>query len=111
VLLGQIGGVSILLLGDAEIEQQGLVHAANPGLVADVVKVAHHGSAYQEPALLEAARPRLAVVSVGAGNDYGHPHPALLARLQRDGARVVRTDVAGAIAVSVAAGELRVSVR
>jgi competence protein ComEC len=111
VLLSQIRGVSLLLLADAETEQQGLLHAAHPSLVADVVKVAHHGSAYQDPALLEAVRPRLAVISVGAGNDYGHPNPTLLAWWQRHGAQVLRTDLDGAIAVSTGSGGLQVSTR
>ena len=46
----------------------------------DVLKVPHHGSAYQDPALLAAVRPRIALISVGAGNDYGHPAPATAAR-------------------------------
>ena len=41
-----------------------------------MLKVAHHGSAYQDPGLLAAARPRVALISAGAGNDYGHPAPA-----------------------------------
>jgi competence protein ComEC len=109
VLLAQIGGVEVLLLGDAETEQQGLLHAHSPSLAVDVVKVAHHGSAYQETALLEAARPRLAVISVGAGNDYGHPNAALLAWFHRHSIPVRRTDIDGAIAVSADAAGLQVS--
>jgi competence protein ComEC len=61
--------------------------------------------------LLEAARPRLAVISVGAGNDYGHPNPALLAWFHRQGTPIRRTDVDGAIAVSASAAGLQVSTR
>ena len=64
-----------------------------------MLKVAHHGSAYQDPALLDAVDPAVALVSVGADNPYGHPNPALLARLARDGARVLRTDLDGDLAV------------
>jgi competence protein ComEC len=111
VLLGQIRGVGVLLLGDAETEQQRQLHATNPSFSVDVMKVAHHGSAYQEPALLEAVRPRLAVISVGAANGYGHPNPALLAWFHRQGTPVRRRDVDGAIRVSASAAALQVSPR
>ena len=64
-----------------------------------MLKVAHHGSAYQEPRLLSVLRPRLALVSVGAGNDYGHPAPSTLRALRRSGALVGRTDTDGTLAV------------
>ncbi|MEV4515077.1 ComEC/Rec2 family competence protein [Dactylosporangium sp. NPDC049525] len=102
-----VGGVRLLLTGDAETEEQ-LTLLAAP-LHADVLKVAHHGSAYQDPAFLDAVAPRIALVSVGAGNDYGHPSPVVLARLARGGARVVRTDEQGDVAVvRDAAGRLAV---
>jgi competence protein ComEC len=65
---------------------------------ADVLKVAHHGSAYQEPQFLDAVDPAVALVSVGLDNDYGHPNAALLARLTRGGTRVLRTDLGGDLA-------------
>jgi competence protein ComEC len=64
-----------------------------------VLKVAHHGSALQDPALALAAGPRVALVSVGAGNDYGHPAPSTLRLLESVGAIVGRTDVSGDLAV------------
>jgi len=64
------------------------------------VKVAHHGSATSSTAALVAAvSPGTAVVSVGARNRFGHPNPAVLARWQAEGARIVRTDEAGAVTV------------
>ncbi|MEV0566383.1 DNA internalization-related competence protein ComEC/Rec2 [Dactylosporangium sp. NPDC050588] len=102
-----VGGIRILLTGDAETEEQ--LSLLDEPLHADVLKVAHHGSAYQDPAFLDAVAPRVALVSVGAGNDYGHPSPAVLSRLVRGGARVVRTDEEGDIAVvRDAAGRLAV---
>ena len=59
----------------------------------------HHGSRFTTPRLLAQVRPRLAVVSVGAGNDYGHPSPLILGELQRLGARIHRTDRSGDIAI------------
>jgi competence protein ComEC len=66
----------------------------------DVLKGAHHGSAYQLPGLLERLRPRVALVSAGADNDYGHPSPRTLADLRDVGALVGRTDRDGTLVVA-----------
>ena len=60
--------------------------------------MAHHGSAYQDEDFLAAVHPRLALVSVGAGNPYGHPNLPVLERLRVGGARVLRTDLDGDLA-------------
>ncbi|MFF5178027.1 ComEC/Rec2 family competence protein [Micromonospora sp. NPDC000316] len=106
MLRATVAGVRILLPGDAETEEQhAVLTRALPGqLRADVLKVAHHGSAYQDGSFLDAVRPAVALVPVGAGNTYGHPNPGLLARLGRGGARVLRTDTDGDLAV-VRAGD------
>ena len=52
--------------------------AAHIDLRADVLKVPHHGSAYSDPDFLAAVHARVAVISVGRHNDYGHPSPVLL---------------------------------
>lgn len=65
----------------------------------DVLKVAHHGSAYQDWSLTAALRPRLALISCGEGNPYGHPAARTVAGLRALGAMVVRTDRSGDIAV------------
>ncbi|MFJ5923710.1 ComEC/Rec2 family competence protein [Kitasatospora sp. NPDC092948] len=65
----------------------------------DVLKVAHHGSANQDWALMAALSPRLALISCGTGNPYGHPAPRTVAGLRALGATVVRTDRVGDIAV------------
>jgi competence protein ComEC len=100
VLLTQVRAVRILLAGDAEEEEQQalLETSGGAGLAADVLKVAHHGSAFQDPRFLDVIDPAVAVVSVGADNPYGHPNPAVLERLSRLGARVVRTDRSGDVA-------------
>jgi len=110
VMSVSIGGTSVLLTGDAEVEEQRDLVAAGIGRV-DVLKVAHHGSAFQDPTFLTAVDPAIALVSVGAGNDYGHPNPAVLAGLTREGARVLRTDQVGDIAVAIDDGELTVTTR
>lgn len=104
-------GHTILLTGDAEVEAQQALLDGGADLRADVLKVPHHGSAWQSPDFLARVQAGLAIVSVGAGNDYGHPAPALLADLNRLGMRTVRTDQSGDIAVCDTAGRLAVVTR
>ena len=67
-------------------------------LRASVLRVGHHGSRFaSSSAFLEAVRPILAVISVGARNPFRHPSPDTLARLEATGARVYRTDLDGAV--------------
>jgi competence protein ComEC len=65
----------------------------------DIYKVCHHGSKYQDPEFMKRLSPAIAMISVGQGNTYGHPAPQTVAALTRLGARVVRTDTDGAIAI------------
>ena len=65
----------------------------------DIYKVAHHGSRYQDPILMRELAPTLALISVGAGNSYGHPAPSTIAALEHLHAKVLRTDRDGSIAV------------
>jgi len=105
VLVARWHDFSMLLSADAEAEAVPL----DPGPV-DVLKVAHHGSADAGlAALLERLRPRLAAISVGEGNSYGHPDPGTLATLATHGVRTVRTDRDGDIAIEVQRGSIRVS--
>ena len=108
VLLVRSHGVRMLLLGDVELAaQQALVASGSMSLV-DVLKVAHHGSAYQQPQVLQRTRPAVALVSVGAANDFGHPAPGTLRRLRGSGAVVARTDQDGTVLVVGRRGSLRV---
>jgi competence protein ComEC len=105
-------GMTLLLLGDLEPPaQQALLRSpAGAGLgPVDVLKVAHHGSAYQDPELIRRVAPRLALISCGRGNPYGHPAPGTVAALREEGAMVLRTDEDGAIAVVGAGAGLRVA--
>ncbi|MFI5491681.1 ComEC/Rec2 family competence protein [Actinoplanes sp. NPDC051859] len=113
VLSAQVAGRTVLLPGDAETEEQeDLLGRFGAGaLRADVLKVAHHGSAYQSSEFVDAVDPAVALVSVGRGNDYGHPNGALLSRLARGGARVLRTDEGGDLAVVVTDDGLAVVAR
>jgi competence protein ComEC len=89
----------MLLAGDVEPEAQRAIVGAEPGLRADVLKVPHHGSAHQEAELLTTLGAEVGLVSVGAGNTYGHPAPETLRVLDESSTEVLRTDVDGSIAV------------
>ncbi|MFS4095277.1 ComEC/Rec2 family competence protein, partial [Streptomyces sp. AF1A] len=114
-LLVRTGGLRMLLLGDLEPPaQQALLRspAAAELAAVDVLKVAHHGSAYQDPELIRLAAPRVALISCGADNPYGHPAPSTVAALRSGGAVVLRTDRDGALAVAGtegAGGEVKVA--
>jgi competence protein ComEC len=99
VTLVRVGDVRILLTGDAEgPEEDWLVEHERDRLPADILKVAHHGSSTSTtPAFLAAVQPRLALVSVGAGNSYGHPNGEILRGIAAAGAQVLRTDRVGSI--------------
>ncbi|WP_433859892.1 ComEC/Rec2 family competence protein [Streptomyces kronopolitis] len=110
-LLVHTHGLTILLLGDLEPPAQRALWEAHPELGAvDVLKVAHHGSAYQDPPLIHRLAPRLALISCGTGNPYGHPAPGTLTALRAQGVRVLRTDTDGAIAVLGTTAELSATV-
>jgi competence protein ComEC len=97
VALARWRDFSMLLTADAEAETTPL----DPGPV-DVLKVAHHGSDDAGlGALLERIRPRLAVISVGAGNPFGHPTPGTLATLAAHGVATLRTDLDGTVVIDV----------
>ncbi|MDH6609976.1 competence protein ComEC [Streptomyces sp. SAI-208] len=106
-MLVRSAGLRFLLLGDLEPPaQQELLRSPAAARLAgvDVLKVAHHGSAYQDPELIRRAAPRLALISVGADNTYGHPAPGTVAALRAGGAVVLRTDRDGALAVAGSGG-------
>lgn len=99
-------GISILMMGDEETGSQQHLHALFPGLHADVLKVAHHGSAKQDPDLVDSLDARYGLISVGKDNDYGHPAPSLLRMLRDAHIRAYRTDRDGAVAVVVRSGHV-----
>jgi competence protein ComEC len=99
VMLARIRGVTFFLGGDIEPEGQQRLATAPPALRVDVLKVPHHGSRYQDLPFLQSLGARLAVISVGADNDYGHPAAETVRGLAATGARVLRTDQDGAVAI------------
>jgi competence protein ComEC len=105
VLLVRWHSFSMLLTADAEAEATPL----DPGPV-DVLKVAHHGSDDAGlTGLLDRVDPRLAVISVGADNSFGHPTPATIAALASHGVRTLRTDRDGTVVLDIDRGSIRVS--
>jgi competence protein ComEC len=97
VLLVSYGELDALLTADAEAD----VTTRLPLQPVEILKVAHHGSADSRlPELLARVRPRVAVISVGRNNDYGHPTPSTLAALERaPGLELYRTDIDGRVAI------------
>lgn len=96
VLRLEYGETSVLLTGDAEREGEDAMLAAGLPLRSDVLKAGHHGSNGSSSAsFIAAVAPRYAVIQVGAKNNFGHPHPAVLQRLA--GVEVLRTDLHGRI--------------
>jgi competence protein ComEC len=78
----------------------------------DVLKVAHHGSKTSTTAeWLLAWKPRMAVISVGEHNVYGHPNPQVLDRLKGNGARVYRTDMEGEVQMSIHDGVIGIKTK
>ncbi len=109
VMMLQTHGHRFLLSGDAEPEEEVDLLAEHLDLGVDVFKVAHHGSANQDPDFVLGTGARLALISVGADNDYGHPAPETLGLLDDLGALTYRTDRDGDIAVVERAEQLAVA--
>ncbi|MGB9405836.1 MAG: ComEC/Rec2 family competence protein [Candidatus Acidiferrales bacterium] len=92
------GEKRFLLTGDIEQKAEKELITEGAPLAADFLKVPHHGSKTSSTEeFLAAVAPRVAVVSVGEGNVYGQPNPAVLERYERDGVRLLRTDRDGAV--------------
>jgi len=102
------GQTSFLFTGDAEAasEQQMLLGGMN--LSADVLKVGHHGSRTSTTeAFLQAVNPTYAVIQVGAGNQFGHPHSEVIDRLHIHGVTILRNDTHGTIRMITNGREIR----
>lgn len=94
----QYGATSFLFTGDAGFESEEEMLEKGYDLRTDLLKVAHHGSKYSTSMkFLEAVQPKIAVISVGEDNDYGHPAPETIQRLRQAGAEIYRTDESGTI--------------
>lgn len=93
-------GKTFLFTGDATTNVEGKIEDQN--LKADFLKVGHHGSRYaSSEAFLEKVKPTVSIISVGAGNSYGHPAKDTIDKLTAIGSRVLRTDKNGTVELDV----------
>ena len=103
---------TILLTGDASEKVEEAVVHAHPNLQFSILKAGHHGSRTSSgEALLRLVQPRLAFISCGKHNHYGHPSPETLARLKATGAIIFRTDQDGQIRLRFTREKLEVTTR
>lgn len=102
------GRRSFLFTGDVELEAQIWLLRKYVDMTADVLKMPHHGSRFLLPEFVEAVNPRVAVITVGARNTFGHPARSTLDLLGRCGALVYRTDKDGAVIISTDGNRLEV---
>lgn len=98
ILKIEYGRTSCLMTGDAELGEEETLEQTGDSIRSDVLKVGHHGShTSTSMEFLNAVHPKIAVISVGARNLYGHPSPEVTDRLRGIGAEVFRTDKNGAV--------------
>jgi competence protein ComEC len=96
------GSVAVLLTGDIEREGEEALLRTGVDLRADLLKVPHHGSkTSSSDALLDAVRPRSAIISVGERSRFGHPHRAVVDRYLDRGIRVYQTGRDGAVSAQI----------
>ncbi len=92
------GDIEFLFMGDVGISSEPLIRG---DIASDVLKVGHHGSNSSTGiSFLARVKPKVAIISVGSDNDYGHPFPTTLRRIEAAGATVYRTDLCGNIVVA-----------
>lgn len=111
VLRVRYGETAVLFAGDAETAAERILLKALPHryLLADVLKVGHHGASTSTcDAFLAAIDPEIAVISCGADNRYGHPSQGTLDRLRSAGVTVYRTDEDGQIHIALDGTAVRV---
>lgn len=98
VLFVRLGGLDWLFTGDLEVKGESLLKAHFPGLSADVLKIGHHGSKTStSEAFLDFLNPKIALISAGANNRFGHPNEEILHRLATRKVQIFRTDRHGAV--------------
>ena len=107
-LLVTVGKLRIFSAGDLEPQAQQAMLAIAKIDPVDIYKVSHHGSTYQYLPLMTELSPKVALISVGAGNSYGHPAANTVSALKTLGAKVLRTDLDGAIAIDASQMTLKI---
>lgn len=110
VAMAVFNGNKFLFTGDAGKSVEKMMLSENIDVDCDVLKVGHHGSSGSSTdEFLAATSPDYAVISCGEGNSYKHPHEAALARIEKTGAEIYRTDINGDITFYIKNGELAVT--
>ncbi len=100
VLRLSYGSFEMLFTGDAEFQTEAQMMESGKPLVADVLKIGHHGSRHATSGkFLESIKPQIAIISSGVNNDYGHPSQFTLDRLKKAGIKTLRTDLQGEIEI------------
>jgi competence protein ComEC len=100
----------ILIPGDLEANGERRLVSSGSDLMAEALVAPHHGARGSGTrSFLEAVAPRHAVISCGPDNRFGHPHPEVVERMERSGARVWRTDGDGTVLLEASASGWRVS--
>lgn len=96
------GNFSMLLTGDAEKESEAKMGKRFPNdLKSTILKSGHHGSSSSSsPAFLKAVAPDAVIISVGANNEYHHPHPSVMKRYNQQKLTIYRTDTDGTVTVT-----------
>ncbi len=108
----EMDGTAVCFAGDVEHDAEMELLGRGPVPFVSVMKVPHHGSkTSSDSAWIAAMKPRIALISCGEGNRFGHPDKATVGRYLRSGARVFRTDQEGAIRVTFTRGGALVSTR
>ena len=101
---------SFLITGDMEEEVENILLASKKSLESTVLKVAHHGSkTSSSKGFLSKVNPRIAVISCGMGNDFGHPHKNTLKALENLNSKILRTDINGNIIIKTNNDKLMIS--
>ncbi len=110
VLKVTYGRNAFLFMADAETKVEKII--MNKDISADVLKVGHHGSSNgTSKEFLQEVNPTYAIISVGKGNDYGHPHKATLKRLNNQNVKVHRTDKENTIIVTSDGNNITISTK
>ncbi|MBR0289465.1 MAG: DNA internalization-related competence protein ComEC/Rec2, partial [Selenomonadaceae bacterium] len=103
------GEITFLITGDLVTEIESEILREGVDVQSTVLKVAHHGSATSSSEeFLRAVKPKCSVICVGYGNNFGHPRPEVLERLENLPSKIFRTDLDGLIKFKTDGKNLRV---
>ena len=104
------GNMSFLFTGDASINIENQLIYSGFNLKSDVVMIGHHGSKYSTSnEFLEEVDPKLAIISVGNNNRYGHPSNRVLKLLNNKNIKTLRTDIDGDITIKCDGNKIKVN--